>query len=78
MELAEVLGRNIREARQRRGLSQEELAFSAGMKRSYVSDMERGLRNPTVRAIARLAAALAVEPASLLLAPSPTNAPNRD
>ncbi|HEY9217261.1 MAG TPA: helix-turn-helix transcriptional regulator [Phenylobacterium sp.] len=66
MDLVRVLGRNVREQRKRLGMSQEELAHEAGMKRSYVSDLERGTRNPTVRALGRLAAALGVRPAVLL------------
>lgn len=69
MDLVQRLGRNVREQRNRLGLSQEELAFRAGMKRSYLSDLERGTRNPTVRALERLAEALAVEPAELLKSP---------
>jgi transcriptional regulator with XRE-family HTH domain len=67
MDLVVLLGRNVREHRQVRGMSQEQLALEAGMKRSYVSELERGLRNPTVRALGRLAAALEVEPALLLV-----------
>ena len=66
MDLPKILGRNVREARHRAGLSQEQLAFEAGMKRSYVSDLERGTRNPSVKAIGRLALALGVEPPDLL------------
>jgi transcriptional regulator with XRE-family HTH domain len=66
MDLPKILGRNVREARRRAGLSQEQLAFDAGMKRSYVSDLERGTRNPSVKAIERLAIALAIEPSELL------------
>ena len=66
MDLPKILGRNVREARHRAGLSQEQLAFEAGMKRSYVSDLERGTRNPSVKAIERLALALGVEPPELL------------
>lgn len=66
MDLVRLLGTNVRKARKAKGLSQEELALEAGMKRSYVSDLERGTRNPTVRALARLARALEVEPADLL------------
>lgn len=51
-------------------MSQEALSLEAGMKRSYVSDLERGTRNPTVRALGRLADALGVEPAELLEANS--------
>lgn len=70
MDLVELLGKNVRHYRQQRGMTQEELALSADMKRSYVSDMERGKRNPTVRALGRLALALELEPATLL---RPTN-----
>ena len=66
MDLVVLLGRNVRNCRQARGMSQEQLALEAGMKRSYVSELERGLRNPTVRALGRLASALEVEPVSLL------------
>lgn len=66
MNLPQVLGKNVRAARLRAGLSQEQLAFDAQMKRSYLSDLERGVRNPTVKAIGRLAAALEVAPADLL------------
>ena len=38
------------------------MAFDADMKRSYISDLERGGRNPSIKAVARLAAALGVEP----------------
>src|SRR3546814_972857 len=43
---SQLLGRNVRSLRSQRGLSQEELALEAGMKRSYLSDLERGTRNP--------------------------------
>ena len=61
-----LLGRNVRLQRKALGLSQEQLALDAGMKRSYVSELERGLRNPTVRALGRLAEALDVQPDVLL------------
>ena len=48
-------------------MTQEALALSADMKRSYVSDMERGTRNPTVEALGRVARALAIEPFRLLM-----------
>jgi transcriptional regulator with XRE-family HTH domain len=69
MDLPQILGRNVREVRKLRGMSQEELALEANMKRSYVSDMERGTRNPSVKAIGRLAIALGVEPSVLLSVP---------
>lgn len=69
MDLPALFGHQVRLARLRKGLSQEQLGFEAGMKRSYVSDLERGTRNPTLKAIDRLASALGVEPAALLRQP---------
>lgn len=66
MDLVTVFGRNVRRLRVERGLSQEELAHEADMKRSYLSDIERGTRNPTIRALERLAQALNVPPAELV------------
>lgn len=66
MDLVQLLGKNVRHYRQLRGMTQEELAHSADMKRSYVSDLERGTRNPSVRALGRLAEALGIDPAALL------------
>lgn len=66
MDLVVIFGRNVRRLREEASLSQEQLAFEAGMKRSYLSDLERGVRNPTVRAMGRLATALAVDPRALL------------
>ncbi|HEY1561276.1 MAG TPA: helix-turn-helix transcriptional regulator [Caulobacteraceae bacterium] len=70
MDLPQILGRNVREARKQKGLSQEALALEADMKRSYVSDLERGLRNPSVKAVERLAIALKVLPSELLEIPA--------
>jgi len=69
MDLVALFGQNIRYYRKMRGLTQEELALSVAMERSYVSDVERGTRNPSLRALGRLAEALEVEPAILLKLP---------
>ena len=66
MDLVHLLGRNVRHFRVERGLSQEELAHDADMKRSYLSDLERGTRNPSVRALGRIATALNIEAWRLL------------
>jgi DNA-binding XRE family transcriptional regulator len=60
------VGTNVRFWRKRLDVSQEELAFRAGLHRTYVSGVERGVRNPTVVILGRLAKALHVEPAVLL------------
>ncbi|MBC1181876.1 helix-turn-helix transcriptional regulator [Brevundimonas sp. WCHBH090558] len=66
MDIVVRLGKRVRELRIAAGFSQEELAFRADMKRSYVSDLERGTRNPSVRALERLAIALGVAASALL------------
>jgi transcriptional regulator with XRE-family HTH domain len=66
MDVVQLLGTNVRRYRKLRGMTQEALALEVGMERSYVSDLERGTRNPTVRALGRLAEALGVEAQELL------------
>lgn len=66
LTIQDILARNLRQARTRVGISQEELADRAGVDRTYVSGIERGLRNPTISIVARLAAELGLEAAELL------------
>lgn len=61
-----IVGRNVRCLREQLGISQEELGFRSDLDRTYVSGVERGVRNPTVMVLARLATALGVEPSVLL------------
>ena len=51
----------MRELRERRGMSQEQLAQRCGLHRTYVGGIERGERNPSLINIGRIAAALGVE-----------------
>ncbi len=67
MDLRRLVGSNVRYWRERLGVSQEELAFRANLHRTYVSGVERGVRNPTVVIVGRLAKALGVEPEQLLI-----------
>ena len=60
-------GEVIRDARVSRGYSQEELADLCGMHRTYISDIERGLRNISLENIEKLGIALNV-PLSILFA----------
>jgi len=55
-----ALGRRLRELRQTTGLSQEKFAAKAGLDRTYYAGIERGERNPSVKQLAKIAAALAV------------------
>jgi transcriptional regulator with XRE-family HTH domain len=58
-----------------RGLSQENLAVDAGIDRTYVSRLERGLENPTVGVLEQLAEALAAEIAEFFTVPTPGEPP---
>lgn len=60
------LGENIRSLREARGVSQEELAFEAGLDRTYVGGVERGERNPTILSSLKIAKALDVELGALV------------
>ena len=60
-----AFGRRIRELRHERGLTQEALAERAGMHWTYISAVERGLRNVSLDSIARLAQGLQVSWATL-------------
>lgn len=63
-----ALGRAVRRYREKLGMSQEQLAFEVELDRTYVSGIERGIRNPTVATLIRLTQALGTTPAGLLRA----------
>ncbi|MBS1507018.1 MAG: helix-turn-helix transcriptional regulator [Bacteroidetes bacterium] len=62
----EAFGKVIKELREERGLSQQELADYSELDRSYISDMERGRYNATLHTIYKLAEVLKVAPNKLL------------
>ena len=61
-----TVGDRVRELRQAKGISQEDLAEKAGLDRTYISSIERGKRNISLLNIERLAKALSVKPHQLL------------
>ena len=61
-----ALGQNVRRRREARELTQEKLAERASLDPTYISGIERGLRNPGIRNVARLAKALGFSTAELL------------
>lgn len=67
-ETCAAFGAAIRARRTRLGLSQEAFADLVDLERSYVSGIERGVRNPTLKVIRRLAKALATKSSKLLAA----------
>jgi transcriptional regulator with XRE-family HTH domain len=61
-----ALGTNLREARERLGLTQEEVAQRSGVHSTEVSRIEAGKRDPQVSTVERLAQAVEVKPGQLL------------
>jgi transcriptional regulator with XRE-family HTH domain len=61
-----AFGRNVRTRREAKRLTQESLAERAGLDRTYLSDIERGIRNPGVKNIVKLALALDARPEDLM------------
>lgn len=65
-DLQRIAGVNIRAYRKSLGLSQEELADTLGVHRTYMGGVERGERNLTLQSLERLAERMKVDPVTLL------------
>ncbi|MFF2909182.1 helix-turn-helix domain-containing protein [Paenibacillus sp. NPDC057934] len=59
--ISEAVGSQIKVLRQERGISQEKLALIAGVNTSYVGQIERGIRSPTIDMLDKIAQALEVD-----------------
>ncbi len=70
MDVRRRVGLNVKNVRKERGLSQEGLAFECGLHRTYVSGVERGIRNPTVLVLEKIAEALNIPAGRLLDEPA--------
>ena len=70
MDLRDVFATNLRRLRNARGLSQDDLAYEAGVSRSYLSQLEKGALYASLKIIGRLAKALDAEPAECLKLPA--------
>ena len=66
MDVKRRVGANLRKHRKAAGYSQEGLALACGLHRTYVSGVERGIRNPTVVVLERLAGPLEIPACRLL------------
>lgn len=64
--LQQIFAGNLRQRRKAMGMSQEALALQAGVDRTFVSQIERGIGNPSLQTMARLANTLSIELAALL------------
>jgi len=70
MGLAQTFGKNVRRLRKERGLSQEAVAHEVGLAVTYVGQIERGIRNPTLDVVERFAELFGQDPLVLLRAES--------
>jgi len=66
MDMRKLVGRNFARLRKARGLTQEEIEERSGFSQQYLSDLERGRRNPTVVTLYELAQALEVSHVELV------------
>jgi transcriptional regulator with XRE-family HTH domain len=64
--IPQAFGDVLRDCRTKAGISQENLAFNADLDRTYISLLERGLRQPTLETLFRLANVLEIAPATMV------------
>ena len=67
MDIKRAVGKRIKIVRQRNGLTQDQLAEQLGLSTKYISGIERGVENPTMDILLRVAKMLRVEPYDLFL-----------
>ncbi len=60
MTIQKTVGKNLARLRKQKGLSQEELAFQCDLHRTYISGIERGVRNPTIVVLDKIAKQLKI------------------
>ncbi len=60
MDMRKLVGQNVQRIRKEKQLTQEQLAERTGFSQQYLSDLERGLRNPTVITLFEISVALGV------------------
>jgi transcriptional regulator with XRE-family HTH domain len=66
VDIRQRLASNLRRLRGEHGWSQEDYADRAGIHRTYVSDIERGARNPTITVVEKLAVPFGIAPSDLI------------
>ena len=69
MDMRALVGNNVRQARLKKGLTQEKFAEKTGFSQQYLSGLENGKRNPSILTIYELAQALGVSHVDLVKAP---------
>jgi transcriptional regulator with XRE-family HTH domain len=65
-DIGKIFGEVLRRHRSRQDISQEELAFQADVDRTFISRLERGIRQPTITTLINIGQALGISAASLV------------
>lgn len=65
MTVQDNFGYNVKHLREAKGWSQDKLSEVSGLHRTYISGIERGVRNPTIEIVSEIANALEVKPGLL-------------
>lgn len=76
MSIQQLVGKNIKTIREVKNWSQDRLADESGLHRTYLSGVERGIRNPTIETVHRISCALEVEVAKLFESTTRTKEPD--
>ena len=71
MDLKEVVAINLRRIRHAKEMTQEELAYAAGLSARYVGAIERANKSPSVSVLGRIADALEIDPCELIQSVKP-------
>jgi len=66
MTIQIIFGKNVRRIRESKEWSQDKLSEESGLHRTYISGIERGVRNPTIKIVQEIALALGVSSSQLL------------
>lgn len=69
MSIQLLFGKNVRVAREKKGWSQDRLSEKSELHRTYISGIERGVRNPTIQIAQKIAIALDVDIQNLFVCP---------
>ncbi len=77
MDIRRQVGRNIAQLRHKQGLSQEDLEHESGIHRTYISGVERGIRNPTITVLKQIADGLKVPLARIVRDTQPLTSTKR-
>ena len=74
MQIREILAKNALALRRQQGLTQEQVCREANLDRSYLWGIEKGIYNPSIEVVARLAKVYGVEPHEMLIPNQPKEA----